>query len=382
MRYSYFQIVPFLLLIFVLGGCQNQMISEQDKEVVSEQKMTAVPERIRYELSDDGVLEIWGTGELKCSDLSFCEERNLDIIDRIKKIIIHEGITEIGDEFFSFYESLEMVDLPTGLKKIDKSAFYYSYMLKDVHIPDTVEEIGNYAFADCSSLKELTLPSSLNKYKTNAISGCYSIRKLVNRSSQTRKLCKEGLHGTWYCADKKVDKIKPGQEVHLKSDQYKIVYDLNGGKAQAKLPEYYTYRDGADLPDTVQRKGYSFAGWLTDTDICNYIMSESKGTMKVTAVWINFQVENLKGGMIRAFWYLDMFSHEKNETYYCMIRYSKNKDMSDFNFIRTAVEDTDVIIKKLEKGERYYIEYAIIDDLDGWETIADLPWQGKTSIKI
>ncbi len=48
------------------------------------------------------------------------------------------------------------------------------------------------------------------------------------------------------------------EEVHLKSDEFKIVYDLSVGEALGKLPQYYTYRDGADLPDTVRRKGRFF----------------------------------------------------------------------------------------------------------------------------
>lgn len=52
--------------------------------------------------------------------------------DKIKKIIISEGITEIG-----------------------QSVFYGCSNLTTVKIADSVEEIGNYAFADCTKLKNI-----------------------------------------------------------------------------------------------------------------------------------------------------------------------------------------------------------------------------------
>lgn len=370
MRRTHFTILRIVLLSFVLGGCREAAFSEPD--------IREMPVEMSYTLSRDGVLEIRGSGELQQSQFLFEDG------DNIEKIVIHEGITVIGKECFSLFSSVELVELPPGLKEIEEGAFEGDVMLQHINMPDTVEKIGNHAFMDCVSLEEFTLPVSLKEYKTNAVQGCYDLRKIVNCSRRAWKLCTKDMHGIWYCAHKEAEEVQSGQEVWLQPEEYGITYDLNGGRATAKLPEHYLYRDGAELPDTVEREGYSFVGWDVgeEPELCNYIMDESKGNKTVVAAWIKFQVEKLTEGSIRAFWNMDLLSDQKNETYCCMIRYSKNGDMSDYEFIRTSAEDTEVVISELEKGERYYIEYAIIDSLDNWETIGDLPWKGKTSIVV
>lgn len=383
MYWKYYRMIGMILLMFALTGCHEEPVSERNIPVDTNE--------IRYTLSDQGVLDIHGSGELNCKDFSFYGESGTDwdTIESIEKIVIHEGITGIGKDCFSYFDSLTSVDLPKGLKEIDANAFCGNVMLKHITIPDSVEKIGSHAFGDCQSLEQLTLPSSLKEYETNAVKGCYCLEKITNHSSQTWKLCSKKMHGTWYCAEQKVDEIKPGVEVLLRSEEYNIIYDLNGGMATDKLPDKFTYRDGVELPDTVERKGYSFAGWsvdseLSDSELGNDINDGTKGDKKVTAVWINFQVKNLNAGKIRVFW--NMEDGNERTKYYegfsCQIRYSKNPDMSDFEFIRTSEKDTDVVLDKLEKGKKYYIEYAVISDLDNWETIGELPWQGKESIII
>lgn len=375
---KYYGIVGMVLLIFALSGCQ--------KEPLSQQNTSAKSNEIHDTLSDDGVLEIQGSGKLTCEKFSFYSDNGTDWdeIESIKKIIIHEGITQIGEDCFSDFDSVESVILPKGLKRIDENAFRGNVMMKSIDIPETVEEIGNYAFEGCISLEEFSMPSSLIKYQTDVIKGCYSLKKVVNHSSHTWKLCEKGMYGTWYCSDSKVEKINPGQEARLQSKGYKITYELNGGTATKELPDKFTYRDGVELPDTVERKGYSFAGWDAGYELTDHIDEGTKGNQKVKAVWIKFHVERMKAGKIRFFW--DLIDGGEGIKYYegysCHIRYSQNQDMSDFDYIRTSDKDVDVVIDKLKKGKKYYIEYAIIHDLDNWDTINNLPWQGKQMIDI
>lgn len=375
---KYYGIIGLIVLMFTLSGCQKKTIPQQDTSAKSD--------GIVYSLSNAGVLEVKGSGKLTCENFSFYNDNGTDwdVIESIKKIIIKEGITHIGEDCFSGFSSVETVILPEGLKKINENAFSGNVMMKYINIPETVEVIENNAFEDCISLREFTLPSSLEKYKTNAIKGCYSLRKVVNRSSYTWKLCLKRMYGTWYCNNSRVKKIDSGQEVRLQSERYKINYELNGGIVTKELPDQFVFREGVKLPDTVERKGYSFAGWDVGYELTDYIDEGTKGNQNVKAVWIDFQVENVKEGKIRAFWDLVDGGEEikSYEGYSCHIRYSQNQDMSKFDFIRSSEKDVDVEIDKLEKGKRYYIEYAIIHDLDNWDTISDLPWQGKQSIMV
>lgn len=378
MKRRIYSLMYIILFTIVLAGCQ--------KEPISKEENTVRLDKISCTLSEDGVLDIRGKGEVKPEDLFLNGKDGFDwdTADGIKKIVIHEGITSIGADCFSDFDSVESVWLPEGFIKICENAFQRDVMLKQIHVPDTVECMEDCVFEDCESLEELTLPASLNQYGADVVKGCYRMKKLVNHSSQTWELHTKKMHGTWYCEGQNVDEIAPGKEVYLRSEEYKLTYDLNGGTETKELPNTFTYRDGIELPDTVVRKGYSFAGWNTDDDLelTSVIDAGTKGNQKVRAVWIRFDVEKLGRGKIRAFW--DLKDGGEGTKYYegfsCQIRYSENEDMSDYKFIRTSKKDTEVVLSNLGNEKPYYIEYAVIYELDGWE-IDEFPWQGRRQIK-
>ncbi len=73
----------------------------------------------------------------------------------IKKIVISEGVTSIGDySFFCFY-NLTDVRIAKSVTSIGTYAFYYCYALPSITIPQNVSQIGDYAFYYCSGLKEV-----------------------------------------------------------------------------------------------------------------------------------------------------------------------------------------------------------------------------------
>ena len=86
----------------------------------------------------------------------------------VEKLVIPEGVTEIGPYAFSG-SSLKEVVLPSTLTKIGESAFRDT-QLTSITIPEGVTEIGFGAFMD-SSLKEVVLPSTLTTIGNSAFSG-------------------------------------------------------------------------------------------------------------------------------------------------------------------------------------------------------------------
>ena len=338
------------ILKSINGGCKAYVNEKKEICVVDAKGQSNT---ISYTLSDDGVLDVMGEGEVPAELFPFTTDEGDEGNYDVQKIVVHEGITGLGEKCFANFYYADAVVLPEGLKKI-----------------------GAHAFRECLSLQELTLPPSLERYPVNAMKQCSALKKVKNCSSRTWKLCSgKSLHGTWYGGGSKVDSIKPGQTVKLISDEYKITYDLNGGVAKGKLPETYSYGDGIKLPDTVERKGYQLVGWDRDDyyEPTWYIEPQTKGNRRVCAVWLDFHVEDLGKGKIRVFWNTSPY-------YECLIRYSRNEDMSDYKFVNKDVQS--VTVSKLEKGKRYYIEYAVICDLDDFETLGELPWSGKMSIVV
>ncbi len=79
-----------------------------------------------------------------------------------KKIIIPEGIVEIGDAVFEQAPNLEEVVLPSTLRVLGK-AFTNCRSLKRIVIPEGVETISGIIAYSCDSLEEVVLPSTLRR---------------------------------------------------------------------------------------------------------------------------------------------------------------------------------------------------------------------------
>lgn len=121
--------------------------------------------KVTYTISDDGVLTISGTGAManytyKDNDSSNCPWHSVRWA--IKKVVIEDGVTSIGDFAFAFDISLADVTIPGSVTSIGNRAFMGT-PLTSVVIPEGVKTIGQWVFWCCTSLKSITLPTSLAK---------------------------------------------------------------------------------------------------------------------------------------------------------------------------------------------------------------------------
>lgn len=73
----------------------------------------------------------------------------------IKKVIIEEGVTNIGAYAFSGCSKLAEVHIPKTVKKIGNAAFWNCTSLTQIDIPNSVNSVGSYAFVGCTGLKEV-----------------------------------------------------------------------------------------------------------------------------------------------------------------------------------------------------------------------------------
>ena len=65
----------------------------------------------------------------------------------LKKIVVSEGIEEIGDCGLAFSQAAEEIQLPSSLKKIGSFAFGYCESLREITIPRQSVMIGAYVFS-------------------------------------------------------------------------------------------------------------------------------------------------------------------------------------------------------------------------------------------
>ena len=102
---------------------------------------TWTEDNLIWTLDAEGTMTVSGKGEM--TDSPACSNSN------IKKVVIEEDVTSIGD-----------------------SAFFDCTVLESIEIPGSVTSIGNGAFSGCSSLTGITIPSSVTSIGIDIFDNC------------------------------------------------------------------------------------------------------------------------------------------------------------------------------------------------------------------
>lgn len=123
-----------------------------------------------------------------------------DIKDSIKKVVINEGVTGIGQYAFYNCPNLTTVSLPSTVKEIrgygvtggylgnngvSYGAFRDCVSLTDINFPEGLQKIGIAAFRGCIALKKVTFPDSLKTFDAGAFVGCSGISEVTFGSGTT-----------------------------------------------------------------------------------------------------------------------------------------------------------------------------------------------------
>ncbi len=74
------------------------------------------------------------------------------------KVIIPEGVTEIGERVFSNRTDLTGIVIPEGVTQIGNGAFCNCKGLTSVDMPESVTKIGDSAFRHCVNLTDINVP--------------------------------------------------------------------------------------------------------------------------------------------------------------------------------------------------------------------------------
>lgn len=145
----------------------------------------SAPESVTWELTEDGTLTINGNGDMKnYSDYSSTAPWKSNN-NKIKQVIIGQGVTSVGKCAFEQCTSLTKVVLPEGLKSIGEYAFSDCNNLAEINLPDTVETIGLQAFRYCN-LSTITIPASVTNMSTEVFSYCRSLSEVIFQPGTTR----------------------------------------------------------------------------------------------------------------------------------------------------------------------------------------------------
>ena len=199
-------------------------------------------------------------------------------LTEIKKLVIPNGVTEIGSKAF-LSSSLNEVVLPSTLRKIGDEAFVGTELTR-LTLPEGVTEIGSRAFSGCS-LNEVVLPSTLTKIGDYA----FSFTQLKNVTLPTSitdmgirafgdidSLSSVFIPKKLSNAQRAFSGSKHLQRIHFEEGITKIVDGLfqDTGISSIRIPETVT-EIGSDaflssritdlyIPDSVTKLGYKSFG--------------------------------------------------------------------------------------------------------------------------
>ena len=139
---------------------------------------------LTWKLDADGTLTISGTGAMKNYDYN---DNPSPVYNNsnVKKVVIEDGVTSIGNSAFNECISLTSITIPDSVTSIGTYAFSGCRSLTSITIPDSVTSIGAYAFQSCSNLTSITIPDSVTSIGASAFNSCSGLTSITIPDSVT-----------------------------------------------------------------------------------------------------------------------------------------------------------------------------------------------------
>ena len=180
-----------------------------------------IPYTINYIFDDStGVLILHGEGALGDNGVSSKYKYSSDFsVSQVKKVIVEEGVTRIGNSAFADFNRLTSVSLPSTVTEIGPFAFYWCNALTEITLPANlttieehafyesgitqitvpagVKEIGKFAFYSCDSLETVTFLGPTTSIRDQAFIGCDKLTTVTfpNTAGPKGRIEKQAFYG-------------------------------------------------------------------------------------------------------------------------------------------------------------------------------------------
>jgi len=183
-----FSLIATVIVLFAFGGITVLADDTEDSspEIVAQGYCGAEGngESVSWTLDSNGLLTISGTGKMVNSNSNNYRPW-YNYKEVIKKVVIGEGVTSIGDNAFKNSTSLASITIPDSVTGIGNSAFYGCTALSSIVIPNGVTSIGDIAFYNCASLSSIVIPNSVTGIGNSAFRNCTSLTSIEIPNSVT-----------------------------------------------------------------------------------------------------------------------------------------------------------------------------------------------------
>lgn len=175
----------------------------------------------------------------------------------VKKIVIGEGVTEIGNYAFYGCSKATSVEIAGSVRKIGEKAFAGCAALSGLSMKNGLEEIGEYAFENCDALMSVSLPGTVTTIGDGAFYSCGALEAVTLPDS----LVSLGKKVFYSCGALKAVTV-PGGVKTIGEKTFYQCYKLASvtlAEGVEEIGEQAFYKNGAltqvSLPETLTRIG-------------------------------------------------------------------------------------------------------------------------------
>ena len=139
----------------------------------------------------DSILTISGIGKIRdytSADLISNTPPWFSYGSFIKKVVILDGITAIGDRAFESmnkgiwakltYKNLQSIEIPNSVTVIGDNSFEYCSNLKNLKMSDSLIIIGDRAFFNCENLTSIIIPNGVTSIGDRVFANCNNLASI------------------------------------------------------------------------------------------------------------------------------------------------------------------------------------------------------------
>ena len=135
-----------LIIVLCLALCNCAFAAEIERSGTCGENLT-------WTLDSDGILTISGTGDMtNFASISYTPWQPYN--EKVKKIVIEDGVTSIGKDAFSGMDNLETVVMADSVTVINMGAFTGNRNIKNINLSKNLTTIGETAFYCCYGIEE------------------------------------------------------------------------------------------------------------------------------------------------------------------------------------------------------------------------------------
>lgn len=160
------QIKRILFISLLISICSAGIIHADDQGVCGDS--------LTWTLDKKGALTISGVGPMQDFEKKKPWKEN-----KIRKVIIDEGVTSIGKRAFKNCSNLTIISYPNSLKSLGDECFAGCYNLYVIVLHDGLEHIGQKAFSGCWNIETVVVPNTVRYVGSHSFQDCTNLSTLI-----------------------------------------------------------------------------------------------------------------------------------------------------------------------------------------------------------